>query len=321
MSTLEELIKRGHTVRCFDLKTKANEKIARRFKGQIEVVWGDLRCPEEIAVAVCDQEVVVHLAFIIPKMSATGVESEARPDWAREVNVGGTRNLLDAMKPLPRPPKIIFTSTYHVYGRTQDQPPPRTVSDPVQPIEHYSYHKVECEQMVKSSGLEWAILRLSATLPLAIQLDPGMFDVPLDNRMEYVHTRDVGLALANSISSEEVWGRTLLIGGGQRCQYHYREIVGRILDAMGVGKLPEGAFGSTPFCTDWVDTTESQRLLNYQRRDLGDYIQEMLALLGYRRHLIRLFRPVVRYWLLKKSPYLPGSRARWSKCRPVTRPV
>ncbi|MCK4448976.1 MAG: NAD(P)-dependent oxidoreductase, partial [Anaerolineae bacterium] len=194
-STLEELANRGHTVRCFDLKTRANEKTARRFRGQVEVVWGDLRCPEEVAAAVRDQDVVVHLAFIIPKMSATGVDSEERPDWAREINVGGTRNLLNAMKALPRPPKIIFTSTYHVYGRTQDQPPPRTVSDPAQPIEHYSYHKVECEQMVKSSGLEWAILRLSATLPLAIQLDPGMFDVPLDNRMEYVHTRDVGLAL------------------------------------------------------------------------------------------------------------------------------
>jgi nucleoside-diphosphate-sugar epimerase len=276
----------------------------------VEVVWGNLRCPEEVAAAVRDQDVVVHLAFIIPKMSATGVDSEERPDWAREINVGGTRNLLNAMQALPRPPRIIFTSTYHVYGRTQDQPPPRTVSDPVQPVEHYSYHKVECERMVKSSGLEWAILRLSATLPLAIQLDPGMFDVPLDNRMEYVHTRDVGLALANAISSEEVWGKTLLIGGGESCQYCYREIVGRILDAMGVGKLPEEAFGSTPFCTDWVDTTESQRLLNYQRRDLGDYIQEMIALLGYRRYLIRAFRPIVRYWLLKKSPYLRDSRSR-----------
>ena len=313
-STLEELANRGHTVRCFDLKTRANEKTARRFRGQVEVVWGDLRCPEEVAAAVRDQDVVVHLAFIIPKMSATGVDSEERPDWAREINVGGTRNLINAMKALPRPPKIIFTSTYHVYGRTQDQPPPRTVSDPAQPVEHYSYHKVECEQMVKSSGLEWAILRLSATLPLAIQLDPAMFDVPLDNRMEYVHTRDVGLALANAISSEEVWGKTLLIGGGESCQYYYREIVGRILDAVGVGKLPEEAFGATPFCTDWVDTTESQRLLNYQRRDLGDYIQETVALLGYRRHLIRLFRPVVRRWLLGKSPYLKDAgkaRAGW----------
>jgi len=320
-STLEELIKQGHTVRCFDLKTKANEKTARRFRGQVEVMWGDLRHPEEIAAAVRDQEVVVHLAFIIPKMSATGVESEDRPDWAREINVGGTRNLLNGIKALPRPPKIIFASSYHIYGRTQDQPPPRTVSDPAQPVEHYSFHKVACEQMVKGSGLEWTILRLSATLPLAMKMDPGMFDVPLDNRMEFVHTRDVGLAMANAVSSEDVWKKLLLIGGGPRCQYYYREIVGRVLDSMGVGMLPEEAFGSTPFCTDWVDTTASQRLLNYQRRDLGDYIQEMVALLGYRRHLIQLFRPIVRYWLLKKSPYFRRARFKSSKRLPATRPV
>jgi len=320
-STLEELIKQGHTVRCFDLKTRANEKTARRFKGQMEVVWGDLRSPEDIAAAVRDQEIVIHLAFIIPKMSATGVESEERPDWAREINVGGTQNLLNGMKALPRPPKIIFASSYHVYGRTQDQPPPRTVSDPVQPIEHYTHHKVACERMVRASGLEWTILRLSATLPLAIKLDAGMFDVPLDNRMEYVHTRDVGLALANAISSEEVWEKTLLIGGGERCQYYYREIVGRILDATEVGMLPEEAFGSTPFCTDWVDTTESQKILNYQRRDLGDYIQEMAALMGYRRHLVRLFRPIVRHWLLKKSPHFRSAKSRSLKRLPATRPI
>jgi UDP-glucose 4-epimerase len=316
MSALGELLRQGHTVRCFDLRTKANEKAARRFKGQIEVVWGDLRRPEDVAAAVRDQDVVVHLAFIIPKLSATGVESEARPDWAREVNVGGTRNLLDAMKALPRPPKLIFTSSYHVYGRTQEQPPPRTVADPVQPIEHYTHHKVACEWMVRASGLDWTIFRLAATLPLAIQLDPGMFDVPLENRMEFVYTRDVGLAIANGVSSEDVWGKILLIGGGPRCQYTYREIVGRILEAMGVGMLPEGAFGSTPFCTDWLDTTESQALLDYQRCDLEDYVQEMVALLGTRRHLIRLFRPVVRRWLLRKSPYFrdsgsPGASADW----------
>ena len=320
MSALGELLKQGHRVRCFDLRTKANEKAARRFKGQIEVVWGDLRRPEDVAAAVRDQEVVVHLAFIIPKLSATGIESEARPDWARKVNVGGTRNLLRAMKrtgtsvALPRPPtdvpvrtdvpaRIIFASSLHVYGRTQDLQPPRTASDPVQPIEHYAHHKIACERMIKASGLEWTILRFGAVLPLAIKLDRGMFDVPLDNRMEFVHTRDVGLAIANAVSSQDVWGKTLLIGGGPRCQYTYREIVERILDGIGVGALPEEAFGSTPFCTDWLDTAESQRLLQYQQRDLGDYVQDMAGLLGYRRHLARIFRPLVRLWLLKRSPY------------------
>lgn len=312
-STIDELVRQGHTVRCFDVPTRKNKKaavrVAKRYGNRVEVVWGDLRHPQDLATAVRDQDVVVHLAFIIPKMSATGVESEQEPAWAREINVGGTQNLLQAIKAQPVPPKILFTSSYHVYGRTQDQPPPRTVLDPVHPIEHYSRHKVECERLVQASGLTWAIFRLSAVLPFAIQLDPGMFDVPLSNRMEYVHSRDVALAIGNAIVNDTIWGRLLLIGGGERCQYTYRDIVERILGAVGVGMLPDEAFGTTPFCTDWVDTTVSQRLLNYQQRDLGDYIAEMKVALGFKRTLVKLLRPLVRRQLLRKSPYYSQAKA------------
>ena len=304
-STLGELLKQGHRVRCFDLKTKMSEKAAQRIADRAEVMWGDLRNPSDVAAAVQGQEVVVHLAFIIPKLSATGVESEKRPDWARAINVGGTQNVIEAMKAQPQPPKLVFASSLHVYGYTQDQPPPRTATDPVRPVEHYARHKVECEQMIRASGLEWAILRFAAAMPISLKLDPGMFDVPLANRIEFVHTRDVGLAVANATSSPGVWGKLLLIGGGTRCQYYYREIVERLLTAAGVGMLPEAAFTTTPFATDWLDTAESQRLLHYQQRDLGDYIQDVVAALGYRRALTRAFRPVARYALVRQSPYFP----------------
>jgi len=310
-STLVELLRQGHAVRCFDVKTRANEKAARQVGGQVEVVWGDLRRPGDLAAAVRDQDAVIHLAFIIPKLSATGFESEDHPDWAREINVGGTRNLVEAMKAQPQPPKLLFASSYHTYGRTQHLPPPRTVDDPVQPIEHYAWHKIECEAMIRTSGLEWAILRLAATLPIAIKMDPGMFDVPLDNRMEYVHTRDVGLAFANAVGSAEVWGKTLLIGGGPRCQYTYRQITDKVLDGMGMGPLPDEAFTTIPFPTDWVDTAESQRLLQYQRHTLDDYVQDMQARLGFKRQLVRVFRPLVRYWLLKHSPHSHAGQPGW----------
>jgi nucleoside-diphosphate-sugar epimerase len=304
-SALTELLKQGHRVRCFDLRTKASEKAARRIGDRAEVMWGDLRNPSDVAAAVRGQDVVIHLAFIIPKLSVTGVESEKRPDWARAINVGGTQNVIEAMKAQPHPPKLVFASSLHVYGLTQDQPPPRTVSDPVRPLEHYARHKVECEQMIRASGLEWAILRFAAAMPISLKLDPGMFDVPLGNRMEFVHTRDVGLAVANAAGSPAVWGKLLLIGGGPRCQYYYREIVERVLTAAGVGMLPEAAFTTAPFATDWLDTTESQRLLHYQQRDLGDYIQEVVGALGHLRILARAFRPLVRYSLVRQSPYFP----------------
>jgi nucleoside-diphosphate-sugar epimerase len=310
-STIEELIGQGHTVRCFDIKTRANEKAARQLNGQVEVVWGDLRSPDDIAAAVRGQDAVIHLAFIIPKLSATGFESEDHPDWAREINVGGTRNLVEAMAAQSKSPRLLFASSYHIYGRTHHMPPPRTVDDPPRPVEHYACHKVEAESLIRASELEWAIFRLAAALPLSMKMDPGMFDVPLENRMEYVHTRDVGLAFANAVSNPDVWGKTLHIGGGPRCQYIYREITEKVLDGMGVGSLPDEAFTSTPFPTDWLDTEESQRLLQYQHHTLDDYVADMKKLLGFRRRLVRVFLPLARSWLLRQSPYLRPERSDW----------
>jgi UDP-glucose 4-epimerase len=310
-SALTALLEQGHTVRCFDLKTRANVRASHRFRGRVELIWGDLRRREDVVAAVRGQDVVIHLAFIIPKLSVTGFESEDHPLWAHDINVGGTRHLVEAMKALPQPPRILFASSYHIYGRTQHQHPPRTASDPVQPIEHYAHHKVECEHMIRSSGLEWGILRLAASLPLSMKLDPGMFDVPLENRMEYVHTRDVGLAFANAVQEPAVWGRVLLIGGGPRCQYTYRQITQQVLEGMGMGMLPEEAFGHTPFPTDWLDTQESEQILRYQRLTLDDYVKEMRARLQTRISFIRLFRPLVRALLLSQSPYWRGDRPTW----------
>ena len=290
-------------MRCFDLQTPVNVKIARRYKDNIEVVWGDLRRTEDVAVAVRDQDIVIHLAFVIPKMSHTGVESEARPDWARAINVGGTRTLIEAIQAMPRPARLIFSSSVHVYGPPQESRPPRTASDPVEPTEHYSRHKIECEQMIRASGLEWSIFRFAAALPLLIRLDRGCLTCRWRTAWNMCTRAMWAWRWRTRCRARRFGGKLLLIGGGPRCQYHFREIVGMILNEMGVGMLPERAFGLKPFATDWMDTSESQRLLRYQRRDLRDYVREMKQKLGFRLALIWMFRPLVRAWLLRKSPY------------------
>ena len=300
-----KLIEQGHQVRCFDLKTRANEKAAQRIEDQIEVVWGDVRSPDDLAAAVQDQDVVVHLAFIMPPMS------EDRPQWAREINVAGTENLLQAMKTVLPPPKIIFSSTFSVFGDTQSQPPPRTVSDPVQPVDNYTHHKVECEKLLQESGLDWAIFRFAVVPPMSlggVEELPKMFDFPLDMRIEFIDPRDAGLALANAVSCEKVWGKILLIGGGPGGQLYYRDFMGRMMDAMGIGMLPDRAFGSKAAMSDWLDTSESQMLLNYQQHSFDDFVRDVASLLGYKRYLVPLVRPLVRRWILGKSPYYRAKR-------------
>jgi len=303
-SCLPNLLEQGHRVRCLDLETKRNRRAARAYQGRAEVFWGDLRRPEDVAAAVQGQEAVVHLAFVLPPAS------EDRPEWAYQINVGGTRNLLQAMKDVRPPPLMVFASSFSVFGETQHLPPPRTASDPVQPMDNYNRHKVECERLVRDSGLEWTILRLGVVPPSTLGgFSPKMFDIPPGSRVEFAHPRDVGLALANALVCSGARDRVLLIGGGQGSQLRYRDFVGRMMEALGVGRLPDSAFApSASAYTDWLDTAESQRLLSYQQHTFEDFVREVAASLGCRRHLIRLLAPLVRRWMLSQSPHYRAGR-------------
>lgn len=301
--TLAELAAQGHQIRCFDLRNKTNERLARALPKNAEVRWGDLRHPEDAVAAVKGQEAVIHLAFLIPRLSITGLDMDKCPDLAREVNVGGTANLIRAIEACAVKPALLFASSMAVFGLTQHLAPPRTTADPVHPLGLYSEHKVACEEMIRASGLQWAILRLAAALPQRLLFSEGMFDVPLNNRIEFVHHRDVALAFANALCCDDVWGKTLLIGGGSRCQLYYRDLVQQVLDATGVGMLPEAAFSSAPYPTDWLDTSLSRKLLHYQRHTVQDHAEETRTMLGALHPIIRLSRPAVRAWLLSRSPY------------------
>ncbi len=297
INAITNLLKQGHDVRCFDVRNEKNEKAARKFKDRINVVWGDIRNPDDVARAVEDSEVVIHLAFIIP------VESEVNPELSREINVGGTKNLLEAMKAVTPPPRIVFASSCTVYGPTQDQPPPRKATDPVNPTIHYTKHKVECEEMVKASGFVWTILRFGAVPPVELKFNPMVFFLSPDSRMEFVHTKDVGLALANAVTCDGAWGKILLIGGGPKNQMLYRDYLAGSMEASGIGKFPDEAFGNIPSSMDWLDTEESQRLLDYQKHTYQDFLRDRKRSLGVRRYTIMLQRPMIRRKWLKHSPF------------------
>jgi nucleoside-diphosphate-sugar epimerase len=300
-STLQELVHQGHEVRCFDLKTPATEKKAQQMDGKIEVIWGDVRQPAEVAAAVEGREVIIHMAFIIPPLADTN------PELAEAVNMGGTRNLLAAALSQAPAPRFFFVSTFDVYGNTQEKEPPRKVDDPLQPTNGYSKHKIECEKLVQDSGLVWSIYRFCDVPPeTPHKPQPIMFTIPLEQRFEMVHRSDVALAVANGMKSE-IWGKIWLIGGGKPCQIRYQDYLQTMMERTGIGKLPEKAFGHEPYCTDWVDSSESQALLQYQRHSFEEIMDEMARAADpgpLVRLLMPLLRPFVRRSILKMSPYM-----------------
>jgi UDP-glucose 4-epimerase len=295
---IPELLREGHALRCFDLDTPATRKVAREHGRKIEPVWGDVRDPRALVRAAEGVEAVIHLAAMIPP------EADEQPVRAREVNVEGTRNLLAACTAQPRPPRLLLASTFDVHGHTLSRPPPRKVDDPMQATNPYTEHKIAAEAMVRSSGLPWCIFRF-ADVPVIGLRDPHpiMFEIGLQNRIEALHPADAAVALARALRTPEVWGRVLFVGGGERCQLTYRDYLARMLGAMGLEMLPDEAFSDAEYATDWIDSSEAQRLLRYQRRGFDDITRDVAACLGWKKAFVPVANPLVRRKMLEMSPY------------------
>lgn len=299
--TLLALTRLGHRVRTFDLDRPANRRLARRAPPGTEVHWGDLRDAASVRNAVRGVDAIVHMAFVIHP------DSEAAPELARAVNVGGTEALLEAAQAEPQPPRFVFASSYHVHPYVAARPTPIAVDDPVAATDHYAAHKIACEKAIRASRLRWSILRLSSIM-LDRQPDEKnmriVFGVPLDTRMEMVHPDDAALAYARAITTPACEGKTLFIGGGPSCQTTYRELLRDSFAARGLPMLPESAFAeSPPFIGDWLDTRESQALLDYQRTSLRAWIESSQKLPGPARWGAAIAAPLVHRWMLRYSPY------------------
>lgn len=87
-----------------------------------------------------------------------------------------------------------------------------------------------------------------------------------------------------------------------------REFVSKLFEGMGIGMIPDSAFrvATKPeeyFYTDWLDTQDSQQLLQFQSRSFEDYIGEMKSQLGIMKYVTKLFKGLARKRILNASPY------------------
>jgi nucleoside-diphosphate-sugar epimerase len=309
--TVVALLDAGHAVVAFDLESPRARKLAARLDQRVHVRWGDVTDPASIRAALDGVDAVVHLAAILTP--------ERAPDLARRVNVDATHGLIAQMEASPTARRLVFASSQGIFGDVQDREPPLRADTPVSPTDEYGRHKVACEQAIQESRLQWSILRLGAAPPIRLtgwSHDPTiLFDFSPDARFEFVHPADAGTAFARAVACEEAIGKILYVGGGEKCRTTHRAFCNELMSAMGIGALPAEAFVRTEvrrFFGDWLDTEESQRLLRYQQRGLREIKADMRRDLGALVPLIRLLRPLVTWYIIRRSPYLKENRRRGS---------
>lgn len=312
---VEALLAKGHEVTCFDLDTPLNRKTARDFQSpdlanRVTVIWGDITQAQSVAAAVAGQDAVIHNAAIIPPLS------DLNPALAEKVNVGGTRNILDAIRQSAKKPLLVFPSSISIHGyNLPGDPYPKQINAPFRAEDCYAGHKIQCEQMLdaaaKEWGLQWVIVRIGACMEGRNPMDTEnseqmmqlMFSIDARARLEYIHPKDVAAAMANALGAPEAVGNKYFLGGGKSCQTTWGIFNSMFIVAMGSKPFPDSAFGKQGYYTDWMDTEESQRVLQFQNHSLEDYRRELDRKFRWIKPLLYPFRSLILRYLLSKSPY------------------
>lgn len=161
---IEELAAAGVETLATDIRKPGNLPGGVAFEA-LDVRGSD---PDRI-VGAFKPEVIVHLASIVsPSRGMTR-------DFAHDVDVKGTRNVLDAaIRHKVR--RLVVTSSGAAYGYHADNPVPLSETDPVRGNREFAYsdHKRQVEEMLAEArascaGLEQVVLRVGTVLGAGLE--------------------------------------------------------------------------------------------------------------------------------------------------------
>jgi dTDP-glucose 4,6-dehydratase len=220
------------------------ERNVASFPNEVSCVWGSVTDREIVEKTVRGQEVVVHLAALI-----NVDESITSPRSFLEVNLGGTLNVLEAVRQTGA--RLIYASSREVYGHVQDSPVREDTE--LQPHSPYAVSKAGADRMCfayhTSYGIDMTILRSCNVYGERQKSGPGGAVIPIftreaaeggpltvfgtgDQRREYMHVEDLVVAYDLILRHDGLAGATINVGTGETVTV--QEIARYIAAAMGV---------------------------------------------------------------------------------------
>jgi nucleoside-diphosphate-sugar epimerase len=136
---IRELLSQGYEVKCMDNfhKGSCDALLGVISHPKFEFLNGDVTNKSDCVKFVKDCDQVVHLAAIVGFPAC-----KRQPVLSHEVNVNGTRNIVDA---LSNQQKIVFASTGSVYGALTET---CTENSPLNPQSEYGIQKKVAEDIV-----------------------------------------------------------------------------------------------------------------------------------------------------------------------------
>jgi nucleoside-diphosphate-sugar epimerase len=287
-------------ITVFDYKSRTSQNILSPYLKDALIVYGDISKYEDVKKASANVEVAIHLAAVIPPMA------DEKPDLAFRVNTLGTENLVRNLEQLSPDAFLLYSSSISVYGDRIDNPL-ISVQDSLNPSQgdQYAITKINAEQIIRESKLDWSIFRLTAIMGKH-RLSKLLFHMPLNTSLEICTPEDTARAFIQAIENRNLLShRTFNVGGGFACQTTYHEFLKRSFKMMGLGEcnFPAKAFAERNFhCGFYQDGDRLDDILRFRNDSLEDYFKKVEQSIPlWKKVIISILKKPIKASLLNKS--------------------
>ena len=295
------------TVRVLVRPEEKSHRVIRRLQKQhsVDFAWGDLTDAASVDRAVAGVDMVLHMGALVSPLA-----DELPPAVVEKVNVGGTQNVVNAIRSQPNADQIrlVYIGTV---AQTGSRNPPVHWGRTGDPIcigynGHYAGTKARAEAIVAESGLKyWVSIRQTgmAHYDMWKTQGPIMFHNPPNGVMEWSTVEDSARLMAALCSDdvpENFWRHFYNIGGGESARLVNHQLMVKMMAAMGVKDfrriLNPKWLATRNFHGQWyLDSDRLEELVPYRRFSIDDFFTELPRRIPWVvRTIMRLFPGLAR---------------------------
>ena len=301
---------------------KSHPVIRRLQKRQdIDYAWGDLTDADSVKRAVVGVDIVLHMGALVSPLA-----DELPPAVVEKVNVGGTQNVVDAVKAQPNADaiRLVYIGTV---AETGSRNPPIHWGRAGDPIctgfnGHYAGTKAKAEAVVAESGLKkWVSVRQTgmAHYDLWKMQGPIMFHPPVNGVMEWSTVEDSArlmTALCGDAVPDHFWRHFYNIGGGASARLVNHEFTAKTMAAVGVSDFRQSLdprwIATRNFHGQWyLDSDKLHELVPYRHTTIDAYFAELSRRIPWAVRMIMRFFPGLARKQAQKTAEGPGGPLYW----------
>ena len=267
----------GLNITCIARFSKKNELKAKRLK-KIRFVWADI-IKQDILPYLKNADIILNLAAILPPQSENDIK------YSNKVNYIFVKKILPF---LDDKTKFIFLSTSGVSF---------CKSKSASKLFHKNYlmQKKKAEDAIIKGGHHYVIIRLPFVFDSVFPpITPSLFEIPLDNKMEFIHKYDVVDCICKTFKSKT--DEIINLGGNCECQITYREY----LQFCFAGYVPtsDDLFTQDYYPTDWIHSSDMKQKISF--KTMVKEVYEKNPFMFLYRKIFRAY--IIKQWE-KQSPY------------------